>query len=164
MVFMVMASEFYGGNMVEINQEEESIELTEVVEEKLNHAWKIGREEFSPAEPMVGTKKERLREPEIPRKKLNFAHPQEEATQRIETEAPLKVTPAAKPLKTTPPQIYEPEVLELKDVLRARVEEWISRQGVQIIEQIAREMFPKIAQDVLRREIEKIKAEAKDEE
>jgi hypothetical protein len=150
--------------MAEKNMEEEIIELTEVVEEDLNPAWKIGRETSPPVEPMVGVKKERMGEPEIPRKKLDLPPEKEEPTQKMETEPPRKFSPGAIAPKPISSQTYEPEVLELKDVLRTRVEEWISRQGVQIMEQIAREMFPKIAQDVLRREIEKIKAEAKDEE
>jgi hypothetical protein len=150
--------------MAEKNMDEDIIDLTEVVDEELNPAWKIGREAAPAVEPAVGIKKEKMGEPEMPRKKLDLSYGKEDPTQKIEPEPLRRFSPGAMTPKPATPQSYEPEVLELKDVLRNRAEEWISRQGVQIMEQIAREMFPKIAQDVLRREIEKIKAEAKDEE
>jgi len=58
----------------------------------------------------------------------------------------------------------ESELKALKEALQARAEEWISSEGVRILERVAREIFPKIAEEVLRKEIEKIKAKVGEKE
>jgi hypothetical protein len=59
---------------------------------------------------------------------------------------------------------YASKLLATKNALKARAEEWMASEGVRILERVAREMFPKIAEDVLRKEIEKLKAEVKEKE
>lgn len=49
-----------------------------------------------------------------------------------------------------------------KEALRGKIEEWMAADGIRVIERVAREMFPVIATEVLRQEIEKLKAEAEE--
>jgi dihydroneopterin aldolase len=58
----------------------------------------------------------------------------------------------------------EAELRIIREAMLSRVERWVSQEGVQALERVAREIFPKIAEEVLRREIEKIKAEAEEKE
>jgi len=80
-----------------------------------------------------------------------------ELTEVIE-EGPAKITPR--------PSVsgYEPELKAMREALQARAEEWMSSEGALILERVAREIFPKIAEDVLRKEIEKIKAKVEEQE
>ena len=57
---------------------------------------------------------------------------------------------------------YAPEFLAMKSALTVKAEEWMASEGVRVLERVAREMFPRIAEGVLRREIEKLKAEIKE--
>jgi hypothetical protein len=59
---------------------------------------------------------------------------------------------------------YTSEVQAVENALKARAEEWMASEGVRVMEQAARKMFPKIAEEVLRKEIEKLKAEIKEKE
>ena len=59
---------------------------------------------------------------------------------------------------------YAAELLAMKSALKARAEEWMASEGAKILERVAREMFPRIAEAVLRREIDKLKAEIKEKE
>jgi len=59
---------------------------------------------------------------------------------------------------------YASEFLAAKNALKARAEEWMAAEGVRVLERVAREMFPKIAEEVLRREIAKLKAEVEEKE
>ena len=52
----------------------------------------------------------------------------------------------------------------MKESLKVGAGEWMASEGVRILEQVAREMFPRIAREVLRQEIEKLKAEVKRQE
>jgi len=61
-------------------------------------------------------------------------------------------------------QEYASELLTPKKALKAGAEEWMASEGVRVLERVAREMFPKIAEEVLRKEIEKLKAEVKEKE
>jgi hypothetical protein len=58
----------------------------------------------------------------------------------------------------------EAELRIIREAMLSRVERWVSQEGVQALERVAREIFPKIAEEILRREIEKIKAEAEEKE
>ena len=92
--------------MANAEKNEEIIELTEVIEEKLAHAGKDG---------------ERAHE-------------------------------------------YAPELLAMRSALTVKAEEWMASEGVRVLERVAREIFPRIAEGVLRREIDKLKAEMKEKE
>jgi hypothetical protein len=78
---------------------------------------------------------------------------------RIQTGFP-GAPPPAFPLVQDPAAEFE----RLKEALTRKTEAWIASEGPRILERAAREMFPKIAQEVLRQEIEKIKTEAETEE
>jgi len=72
-----------------------------------------------------------------------------------------------KPRKITPqPSVpgYESELKAMREALQARAEEWMSKEGGRILERVAREIFPKIAEEVLRKEIERIKAQVEEKE
>ena len=59
------------------------------------------------------------------------------------------------------------EVEELraeKEALKVRAEQWLSSDGIRILKQEAGEIFPRIAEEVLSREIEKLKTEGETEE
>ncbi len=49
-----------------------------------------------------------------------------------------------------------------KEALQRKIEEWMAVEGSRVCERVAREMFPAIAAEVLRQEIEKLKAEAEE--
>ena len=49
-----------------------------------------------------------------------------------------------------------------KEALQRKTEEWMAEEGARVCERVAREMFPVIAAEVLRQEIEKLKAEAEE--
>ena len=52
----------------------------------------------------------------------------------------------------------------MRSALTVKAEEWMASEGVRVLERVAREMFPRIAEGVLRREIDKLKAEMKEKE
>jgi uncharacterized protein YfaT (DUF1175 family) len=49
-----------------------------------------------------------------------------------------------------------------KEALQMKTEEWMASDGIRVLERIAREMFPLIATEVLRQEIEKLKVDAEE--
>ncbi len=51
-----------------------------------------------------------------------------------------------------------------KEALLRKTEEWMAVEGTRVLERVAREMFPAIAAEVLKQEIEKIKMEAEEKE
>jgi hypothetical protein len=59
---------------------------------------------------------------------------------------------------------YASELLAMKSALTVKAEEWMAAEGVKVLERVAREMFPRIAEAVLRKEIDKLKAESKEKE
>ena len=59
---------------------------------------------------------------------------------------------------------YESEVWALKEALKIGAKDWMAQEGVRVLERVARDMFPKIAAEVLRQEIGKLKAEVKEKE
>jgi uncharacterized small protein (DUF1192 family) len=59
---------------------------------------------------------------------------------------------------------YASEALAMKSALTVKAEEWMASEGVRILERVAREMFPRIAEGVLQREIDRLKAEIKEKE
>ncbi len=77
--------------------------------------------------------------------------------------APGPVQSATEPPKP-PVMDVEAELRIIREAMLSRVERWVSQEGVQALERVAREIFPKIAEEVLRKEIEKIKAEAEEKE
>ena len=52
----------------------------------------------------------------------------------------------------------------LREAMLNRVEKWVAQEGVQVLERMAREMFPRTAEEVIRKEIEKLKKEAEESE
>lgn len=131
--------------MTDRKTDEEIIELTEVVEEGSPIAPK--RKEESPLEPTRGTPSGNLVDYE---KKPSSGTPSE------------KKAAAAGPRFTS--SSYEAETLALQEKWNARIEAWFAKEGVQTLERVAREMFPRIAEKVLRMEIEKLKKEAEESE
>ena len=59
---------------------------------------------------------------------------------------------------------YSSELPAMKSAMKVKAEEWLSSEGVRVLERVAREMFPRIAEAVLRKEIDKLKAEIKEKE
>ena len=82
----------------------------------------------------------------------------------IELTEVVEEKPAPKRKEGERTQEYASELLTTKDSLKAGAEEWVASEGVRVLERVAREMFPKIAEEVLRKEIEKLKAEVKEKE
>ncbi len=58
----------------------------------------------------------------------------------------------------------EAEMKALREAMLARVEKWVAQEGVRVLERVSREIFPRIAEDMIRKEIEKLKAEAEEKE
>ncbi len=71
--------------------------------------------------------------------------------------------PAPEPDRPSPP-IGEAEMRAMREALLARVEKWCGQEGAGVLERVAREMFPGIAERVIRQEIEKVKAKAEEKE
>jgi hypothetical protein len=70
--------------------------------------------------------------------------------------------PPAPPPRSLPD--LEAEMLTVRQALLARMEKWVSEEGVRVLERVARDLFPKIAEEHIRKEIERMKAEAEEKE
>jgi hypothetical protein len=77
---------------------------------------------------------------------------------------PEPVRSAPEPPPKPPVLNVEAELRIIREAMLSRVERWVSQEGVQVLERVAREIFPKISEEILRKEIEKIKAEAEEKE
>ena len=86
---------------------------------------------------------------------------------RIPTEPPRMAAgppiPAPAPPRPSPPNI-EAEMQAIREAMLARVEKWVAQDGVRVLERVGREIFPKIAEEMIRKEIEKLKTEAEEKE
>lgn len=78
---------------------------------------------------------------------------------RTQAEPPSPAAPEA-PRPSLPNR--EAEMKAIREAMLARVEKWAAQEGVRVLERVAREIFPGIAEDMLRKEIEKLKAEAEE--
>jgi hypothetical protein len=56
------------------------------------------------------------------------------------------------------------EMRALREAMLNRVEKWAAQEGAQVLERVAREIFPRVAEKVIREEIEKLKKEAEESE
>jgi hypothetical protein len=56
----------------------------------------------------------------------------------------------------------EAEMRAMREAMLSRVEKWVAQEGVQVLERVAKEIFPKVAEEIIRKEIEKVKAEAEE--
>ena len=126
--------------MTNVDQKEEIIELTDVVKEGLSPGGKDRLQAFSPP---ASEEKTTGPDPDQ-RSDKNLEPPREESR-------PLSLK-------------LESEGRAKKESLKLGAEEWMASEGGRILEQVAREMFPQIAREVLRQEIEKLKAEVKRQE
>jgi hypothetical protein len=65
-----------------------------------------------------------------------------------------------------PPKIpvpnMEAEMRAIREAMLSRVEKWVAQDGGQILERVAREIFPRVAEEIIRKEIEKLKKEAEE--
>ncbi len=146
--------------MASANFNEEIIDLTEVVEEG------PGVKKRQPISPPLPPRREphRTQEdfqsiPDSPLKKFILAEQEEPPTPQMRREVPKRPPPPLDPPKPSPgPPEKDSRLLEQSAA--AQVEKWMNREGAQLIERMIRKMFPPIAEEVLRKEIEKLKAEA----
>jgi hypothetical protein len=106
-------------------------------------------------------------------KPLGFSQPGPQPSRPV----PEPPRPAPEPPRTQaepPPTAPEPprpslpnleaEMKALREAMLARVEKWVAQEGVRVLERVSREIFPRIAEDMIRKEIEKLKAEAEEKE
>jgi len=127
-------------------KDEEIIDLTELIEEEPFPSPKGKGENLFlsiPTSPGQELKNERISSPveeDLPVKKplVDYSHP--------------------------PSPGYEAEILALQERWNARIEAWFAKEGTEILERAVRENFPKIAEKVLRSEIEKMKTEIEEPE
>ena len=158
--------------MSDFKKDEEVIELTDVVEEESASGGKGGgRPFFSPdfpkspslAEPGESFRQERKKE-EIW---------EAEAVQALKQDLLSKLKSSGRQSETAPSspltesfrsilEAYETEIHSLKERLSKRAEEWFASEGIQLLESVAREMFPKIAEEVIEKEIERLKEESEE--
>jgi len=138
--------------MSEPGRDEEIIDLTEVVEE-------------GPGKPKTDTT-----EPEVigpgkagPVKEIFISGQEKEHIPGIGGKNADR-SPA--PPRHSEPLFPDPEseVRAFKETLTAKTQEWVASEGSRIMERVAREIFPRIAELVLRKEIEKLKAEVEEKE
>ncbi len=85
---------------------------------------------------------------------------------RIFSEPPRPAPEAARAPEPPRPSVpnLEAEMRALREAMLARVEQWVAQEGPRIIERVARDIFPPIAQEVIRKEIEKLKKEAEEKD
>jgi len=82
--------------------------------------------------------------------------------------APEPPRPAPEPPRfgSEPPKIPAPnieaEMRAIREAMLSRVGKWVAQDGGQILERVAREVFPKVAEEIIRKEIEKLKKEAEE--
>ena len=82
-----------------------------------------------------------------------------------EPAAPVAVPPRLSPEPPRKPlPSVDAEMQALREAMLNRVEKWVAQEGVQVLERMAREMFPRTAEEVIRKEIEKLKKEAEESE
>ncbi len=122
---------------------EEIIELTDVVEESEPQMKSLGESLGLTMEPLT-------KEPAVAAKPA------------LET-IPKTPEPAEKIRPPAPPSPAS-EIQALQERWNERAEAWFAKEGIQVLERIARETFPKIAEKVLRAEIERMKAEVEERE
>ena len=142
------------------NFNEEIIELTDVVEEGPGVKKR-------PPIPPPAPRKEPQRDDEVfqsipdsPLKKFILAE-KEDPTPQLKRELPKSPPPQPEPSRPSPvPGAKDSRLLEQS--VAAEVEKWMNREGAQVIERLLRKMFYPIAEEVLRKEIEKLKAEAEE--
>jgi hypothetical protein len=126
--------------MTNAKKNEEIIELTDVVEE-----------EWGPD----GRDRPRAFSPPASEEKISGSGPDQRSDKNLKP--PMEESrPSSQP--------YESQDKDRKETLRAGADEWMASEGVRVLERIAREMFPKIAREVLGQEIEKLKAQVKEQE
>lgn len=128
------------------NKTEEIIELTEVIEEEPLPTEKEGR-----SSPFLSIPASPLKDP-----RGQGIHPT--GKEDLVLKKPLDDSPSV------PSSGYEAEIKTLQERWNARMEAWLAKEGNAILERIAREQFPKIAEKILRSEIEKIKIEIEEQE
>lgn len=75
--------------------------------------------------------------------------------------APEPSRPVPEPPKIPVPDM-EAEMRAIREAMLSRVEKWVAQEGGQILERVAREVFPRVAEEVIRKEIEKLKKEAEE--
>jgi len=133
----------------EKKEEEEIIELTEVIEEDFGP---MVQDPGKGAIPLTLDEKTASRDIGLSGRE-DLKPGGEESRKSRDIQAISEVVP--------PPFLsnFESEVRAMKEALKAQVEEWMASDGPRVLERVAREMFPEIAEAVLRREIEKLKAE-----
>jgi hypothetical protein len=80
----------------------------------------------------------------------------------------LSPEPEGKRVSAPPPAVGESpsdlsgsDAERLKEILTREAQAWLANRGAPILERIAREVFPQIAEKVLRQEIEKLKEEGR---
>lgn len=149
---MIIANEFLEKGMSEAGKNEEIIDLTEVVEEG------PGEPGMEPKEMEVAGSIE-----EPPLEELPILGREGEHFPEMEDKTPALSPGVPEPRRPLFPD-QELDVRALKETLTAKVQEWVVSEGAQVLERVAREIFPKIAEEVLRKEIEKLKGEAEEKE
>jgi len=81
---------------------------------------------------------------------------------RISSEPPRMATEPSGPAAAPSRPNVEAEMQAIREAMLARVEKWVAQEGVEVLERVGREIFPKIAEDMIRKEIEKLKTEAEE--
>jgi len=74
---------------------------------------------------------------------------------------PFARPPAAEELRSG---LSDSDPGRMQEILTREAQTWLANKGAQIVEKIAREVFPQIAEKVLRQEIEKLKGETRGSE
>jgi hypothetical protein len=143
------------------NFNEEIIELTEVVEEGPG----VKKKPILPPTPPPRKETQRDEEvfqsiPDSPLKKFILAE-KEDPTPQLKREILKSPPPLPEPPRPSPVPAEKDSRL-LEQAAAAQVEKWMNREGAQVIERLLRKMFYPIAEEVLRKEIEKLKAEAEE--
>jgi hypothetical protein len=183
----VLVDENFGGGIMAKDEKEEIIELTEVVEEPPTSVEKgdlkvsLSEEQKSPEkeknlspgvppapEPLKASPDEHESEVRALGETLNAKAERGLASEGIQVlnQGMREMIPrAAADVFGKELEKWKIEVEELraqKEALKIKIEEWMASEGSRVLEKVAREMFPGIAAEVLRQEIERLRAEAEE--
>ncbi len=89
----------------------------------------------------------------------------EPSAPRPEPAVTVAEAPGPSPESPRPPvPNLEAEMKAIREAMLSRVEKWIAQEGSKVLEKVAREIFPKIAEEAIRKEIEKLKSDAEEKE
>ena len=119
-----------------------------------------------PPLPDIDAEMRSLREAMLNRVEKWAAKEGTQVVERVAREISPRVAEEYHPLRASPAPSsdIDAEMRSLREAMLNRVEKWAAQEGMQVVERVAREIFPRVAEGIIRQEIEKLKKEAEESE